>query len=95
MGVHEAALHDTEFALAHRATTEVRPTVFEHITLARAQLALGATEDALGTGQRILELAGELRSTRVRDRMVPLLQDTDASTASDVRDLGAALGAIG
>lgn len=95
MGVHDIALRDTKLALEHRGSSEVRPSIFEHITLARAELALGETDDALRTGQRILDLAGVLRSTRVRDRMVPLLQDTSASSASDVRDLGASLAAIG
>lgn len=95
LGEHETALHDIEIALAHRGESEVRPSVFENISMARCQLALGATDETLHTGQRILTVAAELRSTRVRDRMIPLVQDTATAPASEIRDLGAALARLG
>jgi transcriptional regulator with XRE-family HTH domain len=79
----------TSLALAIDARDEsmTRSRAFETTALAIACLRDGDDADGLRHGRAAAELAGQLRSARVLDRLTPLIQEAATSTSSDVQDL--------
>lgn len=63
-------------ALAHRDPSRVRSLAFDHLGLARAYVAAGELESAGAAGTEALELMTKVSSTRVRDRLYELLDET-------------------
>jgi hypothetical protein len=76
-------------ALAHRDPSRVRSRAFDHLGLARAYLVAGELESAEAAGTTALELTGKVSSSRVRDRLHELLDETrpyaDAPIIDDLR----------
>lgn len=77
-------------ALAHRDPSRVRSLAFDHLGLARAYLAAGEFEPAGAAGTEAMELMSKVSSTRVRDRLYELLDETspyaDVPIIADLRD---------
>jgi tetratricopeptide (TPR) repeat protein len=63
-------------ALTHRDPSRVRSLAFDHLGLARAYVAAGELESAGAAGTEALELMTKVSSTRVRDRLYELLDET-------------------
>lgn len=77
-------------ALASRDPSRVRSLAFDHLGLARAYLAAGELESAEAAGTEALQLISKVSSTRVRDRLHELLDETrpyaDVSVIADLRN---------
>jgi hypothetical protein len=77
-------------ALACRDPSRVRSLAFDHLGLARAYLAAGELESAEAAGAEALELMSKVSSTRVRDRLNELLNETssyaDVPVIADLRN---------
>jgi hypothetical protein len=70
--------------------SRVRSLAFDHLGLARAYLAAGELESAGAAGTEALELITKVSSTRVRDRLYELLDETspyaDVPVIADLRN---------
>lgn len=77
-------------AVGHRDPSRVRSLAFDHLGLARAYLAAGELESARAAGAEALELMSKVSSTRVRDRLYELLDETspyaDVPAIADLRN---------
>jgi tetratricopeptide (TPR) repeat protein len=88
-GQPRRAIEMISCALACRDPSRVRSLAFDHLGLARAYLTAGELESAGAAGTEALELMGKVGSTRVRDRLHELLDETspyaDAPIIADLR----------
>jgi hypothetical protein len=71
-------------ALARRDPSRVRSRAFDYLGLARAYLTAGDLESAEAVGTTALELTGKVSSTRVRDRLRELLDETSKYSGTSV-----------
>ncbi|PRY30523.1 XRE family transcriptional regulator [Pseudosporangium ferrugineum] len=85
-GMDSAVQHLTT-SIEARGAADTRSAIFELTALATARLKAGDSRQGIVEGHRAVDLAGEVRSVRTVDRLVPLLEAVEGESDDEAAAL--------